>query len=237
MAPCRSAFLGLAILLPGAAWAPAQEQSVRPGINKEFINPDPKQWVERFEHEGREIYDKRKEIVAACRIRPGMVVADIGAGTGLFTRLFAPLVGPHGRVFAVDISKRFIDYIRKTCAQQGLKNVTAVVCTPTSVGLEPNSIELAFVSDTYHHFEYPQKTLSSIHRALRPGGQLIVVDFIRKPGVSSDWILHHVRAGQEVVTREIEAAGFRLVEEPKFMKQQYFLRFEKIEPKETGRRR
>jgi ubiquinone/menaquinone biosynthesis C-methylase UbiE len=190
--------------------------------------------VERFEREGREIYDKRKEIVAACRLKHGMVVADVGAGTGLFTRLLAPVVGPSGRIIAVDISKRFIDYTRKTCAEQGLKNVRGVVCTPSSVCLEPNSIDVAFISDTYHHFEYPEKTMRSIHRALRAGGQVIIVDFIRKKGISSDWVLNHVRAGQEVVTREIEAAGFRLVEEQKFMRQQYFLRFEKVDAKRKG---
>src|SRR5437764_763862 len=82
----------------------AQEKSVRPGINKPFENPDVKEFVGKFEVESREIFARRKEIVEACRLRPGMVVADVGAGTGLFTRLFAAAVGPEGKVYAVDIA-------------------------------------------------------------------------------------------------------------------------------------
>src|SRR5919206_3772426 len=103
----RPTLLGLALL---GALAPArgQEQSVRPGINKPFENPDVKEFVGKFEVESREVYARRKEIVAACKLKPGMVVADIGAGTGLFTRLFASAVGPEGKVYAVDIAPKFI---------------------------------------------------------------------------------------------------------------------------------
>src|SRR4029077_2017625 len=125
-----------------------------------------------FEVESREIYTQRKEIVVACKLKPGMAVADIGAGTGLFTRLFAKEVGPQGKVYAVDIAAKFIEHIEKTAQDEGLKNVGGVVCTADSVRLPAKSIALAFVCDTYHHFEFPFKTLASIHEALRPGGQL-----------------------------------------------------------------
>jgi hypothetical protein len=69
--------------------SPAQEKSVRPGINKPFENPDLRDFIQKFEGESREIAARAKEIVAACKLRPGMVVADVGAGTGLFTRKFA----------------------------------------------------------------------------------------------------------------------------------------------------
>ena len=101
----------LASLLISASNAQAQEQSVRPGINKGFKNPDVQKYIGLYEREGREVYDQRRLIATACRIKPGMAVADIGAGTGLYTRLFSPLVGPKGHVYAVDISKRFIEHI------------------------------------------------------------------------------------------------------------------------------
>lgn len=211
----------------------AQEKSVNPGINKQFENPDPKKFIERFEKEGREIYDKRKEIVTACKLKEGQAIADVGAGTGLFTRLFAPVVGDKGKVYAVDISKQFIEHIQKSCEAGGIKNVNGVVCTQTSVELPPASVDVVFICDVYHHFEFPFRTLASIHRALRPGGQVIVVDFVRIEKVSSDWVLKHVRAGKEVFSKEIESSGFKLVEEPKFMKDQYFLRFEKVDPKDA----
>jgi predicted methyltransferase len=224
---------GCLLMLAVAITAPqpvrAQEKSVRPGINKPFEKPDVKEFTGKFEVESREIFAKRQEIVSACKLMPGMVVADIGAGTGLFTRLFAKEVGPGGKVFAVDIAPRFIEHIRKTCEEQGLKNVVGIVCKQDSVELPAQSIDLAFICDTYHHFEFPNKTMASVHRALRPGGQLVLVDFHRIKGKSSEWILNHVRAGQEVFTKEILAAGFKQVEEEKLLKENYLVRFEKVE--------
>src|SRR5262249_44554026 len=121
------------------------------------------------------------------------------------------------------------EHIEKTCKEAGITNVTGVVCTADNVKLPPKSIDVAFVCDTYHHFEFPFKTLASIHQALRPGGQLIVIDFHRIEGKSSDWVLGHVRAGQEVVVKEIAQAGFKLVGEEKLpLKENYLVRFEKV---------
>jgi FkbM family methyltransferase len=216
--------LGLLIGLP----ALAQDKSVRPGINKPFEAPDVKEFVGKFETESREIYAKRKEILEKCQLKEGMAVADVGAGTGLFTRLFAEAVGKDGRVYAVDISPKFIEHIEKTCKEAGLKNVKGVVCKPDSVGLEEGSVDLVFICDTYHHFEFPNKTMASIHRALRPGGRVVLIDFQRVEGKSSEWVLGHVRAGQEVFVKEIESAGFKQLGEEKFLKENYFVRFEKV---------
>ena len=82
------------------------------------MDPDWQRWVNTFERPGREVYDRRHAIVAASKVRPGMTVADIGAGTGLFTRLFAPAVEPDGTVYAIDISSTFIDNILRTCREK-----------------------------------------------------------------------------------------------------------------------
>ena len=205
----------------------AQEHSIRPGINRHYENPVFDQWVATFENPGREIFNKRHAVVQASGLSAGMVVADVGAGTGLFTLLFARQVAPGGRVLAVDISDTFVTNIVRRARAWGLNNVTGVVNKPTEVSLPSESIDLAFVCDTYHHFEYPQKMLSSIHRALRPGGALIIIDFRRQPGISSPWVLRHVRAGEEDVVREVEGGGFRLVGKEHFLQENYFLRFEK----------
>ena len=122
----------------------------------------------------------------------------------------------------MDIARKFIDHIDKTCKEQGLKNVVGIVCRQDSTALPANSIDLAFICDTYHHFEFPAKTMASVHRALRPGGQVVLVDFRRIQGQSSACVLNHVRAGQEVFTREILAAGFKQIEEVKFLMENYF---------------
>jgi ubiquinone/menaquinone biosynthesis C-methylase UbiE len=230
--PARLILLLSSLLLLCAA--AAQEQSVRPGINRYFMDPEWQQWVNTFERPGREVYDQRHAIVAATRVRPGMDVADIGAGTGLFTRLFAAAVEPGGRVYAIDISSTFIENILRTCREQGLFNVTGIVNTPTDVGLPANAIDLAFVTDTYHHFEYPQQTLASIHQALREDGRLIVIDFRRDPRTSSNWVMGHVRGNKAQVIGEIEAAGFRLVDDKPLMRTNYFLEF--IRPGENNAR-
>ena len=95
------------------ALAPAQQPTITPTakeLNKAF-DVDASQWTARFEHEGRAIYDKRYEVLDAMHLRPGMNVADIGAGSGLFARLMAQRVAPGGMVYAVDISKNMIDHI------------------------------------------------------------------------------------------------------------------------------
>jgi ubiquinone/menaquinone biosynthesis C-methylase UbiE len=155
--------------------AGAQEKSVKPRINDPFKNPDVEKFQKTFEGESQEVFVQREKIVAACEVKPGMVVADIGAGTGLHTRLFARVVENEGQVYAVDIAAKFLEHIRKTSREAGLKNVTAVLCNKDSVDLPPSSVDVAFVCDTYHHFEYPQKTLASLRRALKPGGKLVVV--------------------------------------------------------------
>ncbi len=214
-------------VLPGVG----QEKSVRPGINKQFENPNVKEYLGKFEVESREVFAKRKEIVAACKLKPGMTVADIGAGTGLFAQPFAQAVGPKGKVYAVDIARQFVTHIEKTAQKQGLKNVVGVVCTPTSAELPPASVDLAFICDVYHHFEFPVKTMASIHRALKPGGRLVLIDFKRIKGVTREWIMNHVRAGQEVFAREVTESGFRQVGEEKLLKENYFLHFERVEKK------
>lgn len=209
------------------ALALAQEKSVRPGINDSFKDPDLPKYIKTFEGESREVYTGRSEIVKRVGLKPGMVVADVGAGTGLFTRLFAPEVGDRGKVFAVDIAPKFLDHIAKTCKEAGIKNVETVRCSADDVNLKESSVDLVFICDTYHHFEFPQKTLASIRKALKPGGQVVIIDFIREKGKSTDFVMNHVRAGQEVFSKEIEDAGFKPVGEEKFLKENYFIRFEK----------
>jgi precorrin-6B methylase 2 len=204
-----------------------QDKSVKPGINDPFKDPDLKKYIETFEGESREIFVNRKEIVATCKLKPGMVIADVGAGTGLFTRLFAGAVGPTGKIYAVDISPTFLDHIRKTCKEAGITNVETVKCSDKSAELAPASVDMVFICDTYHHFEFPQRTMASIHKALKPGGQLVLIDFHRIQGKSTEWTMGHVRAGQEVFTQEVLDAGFRLVGQEQLLKDNYFLRFEK----------
>jgi len=234
---CAAALHALAAVFVALIFTPplaSQEESVNPGINDNFLDPSPDEFSKRFETEGREVYDHRERIVDELGLQAGMTVADIGAGTGLFTRLMAPKVLPGGTVYAVDIAKAFVDHVLLGARVRGWDHIEGIVCDPDDVKLPPGSVDLVYICDTYHHFEYPSRTMASIHRALKPGGKLVVVDFERIEGVSSDWILGHVRAGKEVFRAEIEATGFELVEELDIMTENYFLRFRKTDAPEPG---
>jgi SAM-dependent methyltransferase len=207
------------------------ETSVKPGINEKFVDPNLNvdQWVKRFEVESREIYVSRNRIADACDIQLQDVVADVGAGTGLFTRIFSDRVGEQGWIYAVDISVRFLEHINQEATRNNIQNITSVLCAENSVNLPPGSVDVVFICDTYHHFEFPKSTMTSIHRALKNDGHLIVVDFERIPGKSREWLIGHVRAGKEVFRAEILDAGFTLVDEKKIdgLKENYFLKFRK----------
>lgn len=224
---CFVLLAGFLTLTPSSE---GQEKSVKPGINDAFRNPDLKKYLDTFEGESREIFTQRDAVLRACGVREGMSVADIGAGTGLYTRLFAAKVGPAGTVFAVDIAEKFLEHIRATSKEAKLGNVKTILCKPDSAELPANSVDLVFICDTYHHFEFPQRTLASIHKALKPGGTLVLIDFIREEGKSREWIVSHVRAGQGTFEKEIAEAGFRKRDEEKgLLKENYFVRFDKVD--------
>jgi predicted methyltransferase len=133
--------VALALALPMAA--DAQVRSVNPGINRYYENPSFEQSLRMFEGEGREVFDRRHRIVAAVGLQPGMAVADIGAGTGLFTRLFAAAVGATGRVYAVDISPVFVHNIARIARDENLRGVEAILGGDRDSRLAPASIDVA----------------------------------------------------------------------------------------------
>ena len=210
---------------------PTEFRTVPAGINDQFLalGLDAQEWVNRFEVESREIYAQRNEILNAVALSDGESIADIGAGTGLFTELFSDAVGTAGEVYAIDISPRLVTYLEQRVTNGHLDNVTVVRNDSFSTQLLNRKVDKAFVCDTYHHFEHPDAMLKSIHRALNQGGELVVVDFERIIGKSRAWVMGHVRAGKETFRAEIEASGFHFVKEVKIdgLNENYLLVFRK----------
>ncbi len=216
---------------PPATAEPPAATKTPDDINRHFLDPDldPEKWLARFEVESREVFAARKSILTALDLKPGDRIADIGSGTGLYLAPFSTRVGVAGRVYAVDISPRLIEFIEDRIQNERLGNVAVVLSAADSTRLAPGSVSHAFACDAYHHFEQYKAMLASILAALVPGGEFVVVDFDRIPGVSRDWLLEHVRADKATVRGEIEAAGFEFIEEvevPEF-EENYLLRFRK----------
>jgi len=207
-----------------------REKSVKPGINARWKSPKIEPLVKILESESREIYTQRELLAEVAGPKPGSAIADIGAGSGFMTEQFSKMVGPDGKVYAVDINPKMMERIADQAKDHGLTNIKTVVCHEDSVDLPNHSVDMVFICDVYHHFEYPVSTMRSIYQALKPGGEIVLVDFKRIPGVTKDWIMKHVRAGQEKVTQEIVSAGFEVVKVynlPTF-KENYIVRFRKV---------
>ncbi len=232
---CCSAIVPLCVLLASSSacqTAPRSartgERNVSPGFNDSLREGDVELWVGRFEGESREVYAQRERITAALGLKPGMVVADVGAGTGFFTMLFAEAVGADGAVYAADIVPAMLELIMERAEEKKLTNIQTVLCTDDSAELPVDKVDFTFICATYHHFEYPSSTMATIYEAMKPGSELVIIDIKRIEGESSDWAMKHMRAGQEGFTKEIEAAGFELIDDGSsvdYLKESYMIRF------------
>lgn len=188
--------------------------SIRPGVNDRYFEPNAVSSLSaEFDGERRDVIARRDEIVAALELEPGMIVADIGAGTGAFLAPLSAGIGADGKLYAVDIVPAFLEHLRTRAQAEELRNVEVVEGTPTDVMLPDASIDLMFMCDVYHHIEYPSVYAHSLHRALRPDGRLIVVEFERIPGKTSPGMLKHVRQDKATLIAELAAQGFVLERE------------------------
>lgn len=219
--------LAVLVLTSAPATVYAEEQNVSPDINRHYQGAEYRQWLSTFEYPGREVYARRHDVLQALQLKPGMDIADVGAGTGFYSLLFASQVAPQGKVYAVDVTEDFIRNIDRRAAENNLGNIVTVLSAQNDARLETASVDMAFVCNTYHHFEYPQTMLASMRDALRPGGSLIIIDYRKQPGISSGWVMSHVRAGKQKVIDEIEKAGFKLQADSDLLKENFFLRFVK----------
>ncbi len=203
------------------------EQSIRPGVNDRYESAGALEtYREIFEGERRDVVAHKAAILSALPLAPGAQVADIGAGTGLFTFDLARRVGPEGRVFAVDVSPTLLAALDDAVAEREAANVQVHAATPKRLGLPARSLDLALMSNVYHHVEYPFAYMPTVAEALRDDAELWLIDFERIEGVTSRRMLEHVRADKTQVITELERSGFRLVGEAQLgLEENYVLRF------------
>jgi ubiquinone/menaquinone biosynthesis C-methylase UbiE len=177
-----------ALVLPGAfaeEAAPPAYTSVRAspdGIGKVYLGREIAQvmtfhgapWLERAERMEEERPDR---VLATLDLKPGMTVADVGAGSGYYSWRIAERVGAGGTVYAVDIQPEMVRLLQQQMTQRGAANVKAILGTSTDPRLPAATLDLALMVDVYHELEYPYEMLASITRALKPGGRLVFVEF------------------------------------------------------------
>jgi len=173
----------------------------------------------------RDERQKPKELVAAMKIEPGMSVADLGTGVGYMLPFLSRAVGPNGKVYGEDIQTDFLDKARAKIAAEKLTNVELILGTENDPKLPPASTNVILILDTYHHFDYPEKMLAGIARALKPKGRLVIVDFYKNAGPGPG----HIRLDRDDVAKEIEANGFKVLSKGDHIPgSQFMITFEKL---------
>ena len=218
----RGTLLLLAMLGGIAGTTPAGQA---PGGHAEAhrLHKNPREYIAALEDPKRDAYQRPHEVLEAIALRPGEVVADIGAGSGYFAFRFGHRVGEQGRVYAVDVSPDMVIHMNRRIREFGTLNVITVLAPPDDPLLPDGSIDRFFFCNVWHHIENRPKYLSLMRRMLKPGGQVVMIDFHKRdlpvgPPAS-------MKLSREESIKEMEGAGFSVAKEHTFLPYQYFLVF------------
>ena len=209
------------IFLPAALAAQNPGKMTPEEMHK--LHQNSKAYIALLEDPQRDAYQKPHEVIMSLDIKEGETIADIGAGSGYFTFRLARHVGDTGRVYAVDINPEMIIYMNRRIRDLKLKNIETMLAVPDDPFLMEGSIDRFFICDTWHHIEDQTKYLALLKTMLKPGGQVIMIEFQKKElpvGPPVD-----MKIAREDLVRQLETSGFRLAKEFTFLPYQYFLVF------------
>jgi putative heme-binding domain-containing protein len=181
--------------------------ALEPGASDREIAPTTEN-APFFDRAERDKEERPDELLKALQLQPGAAVADIGSGTGYFTWRLAQLVGPTGKVYAVDVQPEMLDRTRKAVESHKAANVEYILATAESPRLPERSIDLAFMAYAYHEFGDPESMMLAIRRALKPGGRVLVLEYAKESRIAPASPLH--RMSFEEIRREIEPLGFQI---------------------------
>jgi ubiquinone/menaquinone biosynthesis C-methylase UbiE len=212
--------LALALCARVAA-ADGPSHDATPGSHHPFDDVD--QWVGVFDDPARDAWQKPRELVAALHIRPGTAVADLGAGTGYFSRHLARAVGPHGTVFAVDVEPNLVVHLRERAEHEQTENVVPVLASTNDARLPTGRVDLVLIVDTYHHIDDRLHYLPRLKGALAKDGRVAIVEWQKRELPVGPEMAHKI--ARELVVDEMTSSGYRLVDEPDVLPYQYVLVF------------
>jgi len=219
MHPLRK--ISLLLLIPVVVFAQDPAKSSQHVMHS--LHNDPKAYIAALEDPNRENYQKPNDVLDALALKPGEVVADIGAGSGYFTVRFSNALKESGKVYAVDVSQDMIDYMNRRFQETNARNVTTVMAAADDPRLPDASVDRIFICDTWHHIENRPQYLARLRKALRASGQIIMIDFQKRElpvGPPLD-----MKIAREDLIQQMESSGFRFVQEQTFLPYQYFLVF------------
>jgi precorrin-6B methylase 2 len=184
-------------------------------------------WLDRPE---RERDEQPAKLMKALDLKPGDVVADVGAGSGYFTFRLAEAVGPKGKVLAVDIQPEMLDIIRRKMKARGVSNVEPVLGAEADPKLPAGGVDLILLVDVYHEFSFPYEMTVEMVKALKPGGRLVFVEYrLEDPKVPIK-LLH--RMSQRQVLKEMAEQPLRHVRTDDVLPLQHIIIFEKVQKKD-----
>jgi ubiquinone/menaquinone biosynthesis C-methylase UbiE len=178
------------------------------------------EWIETLGRNERVAGLKIEEVVASLKLKPGDIVADIGAGTGVFSGPLARAVAPNGTLFAVEIDQALLDYISEQARKENVKNIQTVLGKLEDPNLPSREVDLAFFHLVIHHIEHRVVYLKTLASYLKPDGRIVVIDRI---GGHKDQ--PEMQVTLEEVKQWMAAAGFRLAEEVDLFEDKFFAVF------------
>ncbi len=187
---------------------------------------DINRYILALERPERDQYQQPEKVIEALNLTPGMVVIDIGAGSGYFTRRLAASVGDKGRVIAIDVEQKMLDYNKRQLDKIGLANrVRFILAEKEGPIFSGNNADIVFVCDVYHHLEDHVDYLTNTKPALKPNGRVVIIDYYNDERSGTLGFSKQHLVSKEQVIKDMEQAGFTLAKEHTFLPRQYFLEF------------
>lgn len=212
------AAMALAVWLGQPAWPQHSGQHGR--------LPNVTEYLDQLERPERDQYQKPAEVIHALGLKPGMVVADLGAGSGYFTRRFVEAVTEAGKVYAIDVEPEALQRVKDSIEHLHVPYTAEfILALPDNPKLPFESVDLIFLCNVYHHLDDRPMYFAKVKSSLKPGGRIAIIDFYHDERSGELGFSKTHLVPRETVLAEMGKAGYRLLREHTFLPRQYFLEF------------
>lgn len=208
-------FLSVLAILAGCA---GHHQHRRPADIQEYLS--------HLDRPERDEYQQPAKVIEALGVEPGMAIADLGSGSGYFTRRFVQALAGDGTIYAIDVEQEMLDYVQASLkGHPAAATVQLRLANPDDPALPPASVDLVFICNVFHHLENRPAYLEKLKSALNPGGRIAIIDFHHDHRSGDVGFPRRHLVPRDTVLAELDQAGYHLLKEHDFLKRQYFLEF------------